>query len=235
MPIRRLSPRDVIAPRSRAGLLALLLLVIAHSGCINALVMANRIVFGDPKQKSAFEVATGVNLKDQEKRVLLHCSALSFIAEEHGTMTADLQLELLRRMKRRGLQVLPADTGARILDRHGGKFDPNLLAREIDDVDYIMHIEFSHFSYKEESSPNLYRGNAQGRVYGYEVRGEGKSRHVVKVFEQEFRTTYPGTYPVPYDQTPRNVFIRRFVNHLSDTLGTSFYEVRNSELFEHEM
>jgi hypothetical protein len=78
-------------PRSSARLAALLLALLVQCGCINALVMANRIVFGDPKHKSAFEVATGINLKEKGKRVLLHCSALSFIAEEHGTLSADVQ------------------------------------------------------------------------------------------------------------------------------------------------
>lgn len=223
-------------PLLRVGFPTLLLLVLlTQSGCIQALVMANRIVFGDPKQKSAFEVATGVNLKEKNKRVMLHCSARSFISEEHGTLTVDLQEELIRRMKRRGLSVHSPDSAARVLDRHGGKFDPKVLAREIDDVDYIMHVEFATFSYMEPASPNLYRGNASGRVYGYEVRGDGADRHTVKVFDQEFKTTYPSTHPVPFDQTPKNVFIRRFVNNLSDTLGMSFYEVRNSELFEYEM
>ena len=202
-----------------------------QSGCINALAMMGKVVMGDPLQVSGFEMATGIDLKETESRILVHCSAPSYVTEEYETLTSDVQEELLRRMKRRRLQVVHPDTAATILDDKGGSFDPNLLARELDDVDYIMHIELEDFSYLEDSSPNLYRGRVSGRIHGFETRGEDGLRHAAKMFDQSFKTSHPTTHPVAVDQMPKNVFIRRFVDHIADSLGASFYDVQLSEVF----
>jgi len=210
----------------------LAVLCLTQQGCINALVMAGKVMLGDSMQTSAFEQATGTNLKKSEKKILLHCSSPSFVSERFGSLNADIQEELIRRMKRNGVHVLPPDVASKVLDRHGGKFDPKLLVREIKEpIDYVMHIEIEEFSYETPESPELYHGHASGKVVGFEVRGEGETRHVVQIFSQNFSVTYPTTYPIPKDKTPERVFFRRFVDRVTDTLGTSFYDVRTSELY----
>ena len=218
-------------PRLVLGLLAGCSLLCFQAGCINTMVMMSKVLLGDPIQISGFEQATGISLAKEEKRVLVQVSAPAFVSEAHGTLTSDVEEELIRRMKRHKIPVLHPDTAARILDRLGGTFDPQVLAREVDDCDYIMHIQLEKFSYKEESSPNFYRGNATGRIVAYEVRKEGSSNHAVQVFDQQFRSTYPTTYPVAVDSTPKNVFLRRFIDRLADNLGTAFYTVNRSELY----
>ncbi|MCA8998726.1 MAG: hypothetical protein KDA80_17125 [Planctomycetaceae bacterium] len=203
-----------------------------HQGCINALVMAGKVMLGDPMQTSAFEMATGINLKKDEKTVLVHCTSPSLLTDEFGSLNGDIQVELLRRMKRQGINTLSPDKVSEVLDHYGGTFDPKLLVRELDEpVDYIMHIQLETFSYESPESPDLYHGNASGTVTGYEVRGEGDDKHVVQVFDQSFTVVYPTTHPVPRDRTPEKVFFRRFVDRVTDTLGTSFYDVRTAELF----
>jgi hypothetical protein len=226
-------PVPAVTTRRRlcGGAAALCLCLCLQSGCINSLVMASKVLLGDPLQKSAFEQATSVSLKKSGKRILIYCSCPAFVQAGYDSLTGDIEEELTRRMKRHELIVLSGDRAAKVLDRLGGKFDPQTLAREIDDVDYIMHIEMEKFSYLEDSSPNLYRGNATGRIIGYEVRDKGSNRTALQVFDQRFQATYPTTYPISVDQQPKNVFIRRFIDRVADSLGASFYDVNRSELY----
>ncbi|QDT31414.1 hypothetical protein Mal48_06470 [Thalassoglobus polymorphus] len=211
--------------------LMLTLLALSQSGCLNSLVMAGKVILGDPKQPSGFEVATGKSLVEEEKQILIHCSAPSYISSEHDTLTSDLQLELISRMRRNGLLVMSPDAAADVLDNYSGQFDPKLLAMEMEDVGYIFHIQVDSFSFREDNSPNLFRGRTKGRVIGYEVRGEEGGRHSVQVYDQQFSTQHPGTHPIPSDQMPKSVFIRRFIDKLADDLGHSFYSVHTGELF----
>ncbi len=212
------------------GMLGMILL--SQSGCINSIFMAAKVMMGDPGQTSGFEMVTTVNLSKGEHKVIVHCSAPSYINEDYGTLASDVEEELIRRMKRKGVDVLHPDAAADVLDRLGGGFDPKALAREMD-VDYIMHIKIEKFSHMEESSPNLYRGHASGVIIGYEAVGEeGEDKLVTEVFNQSFKSNYPTTHPVPVDQTPKTVFIRKCVDHLADSLGASFYDVVNSSLFD---
>jgi len=214
------------------SLAVLLLVTLSQVGCVNTLFMVSKVLLDDPKQTSAFELATGVSLADEESSILIHCSAPVLVSDDYETLTTDVEEELVRRMKRRGLKVLDMDTAARVLDDRGGSFDPKLLALEIDDVNYIMHVEIDQFRYMVPSSKNLYQGFASGRIVGFEVRGDGDApRHTVQVFDQGFKVNYPASHPVPVDQQPKNVFIRKFIDHMADSLGASFYDVRNSELF----
>ncbi|WP_437226349.1 hypothetical protein SH661x_004538 [Planctomicrobium sp. SH661] len=206
-------------------------LLFAQTGCINTMVMMTKVLLGDPVQISGFEQATGISLAKDKKSVLIYVSAPALVQEAFGTLTSDVEEELIRRMKRHEITVLHPDSAAKVLDRLGGTFDPQVLAREVKGCDYIMHIQLEKFSYKEESSPNFYRGNATGRIIGYEVRKETEANHAVQVFEQAFRSSYPTTYPVAVDSTPKNVFIRRFIDRLADNLGAAFYTVNRSELY----
>lgn len=223
--------RLTIRTRLGLGLCLGSALLFLQGGCVNTMVMMSKVLLGDPIQISGFEQATGISLAKAEKRVLIQVSAPAFVSEAHGTLTSEVETELIARMKRHKIQVMHPDTAAKVLDRLGGTFDPQVLAREIADCDFIMHIQLEKFSYQEESSPNFYRGNATGRIVGYEVRREDSSGHAVQVFDQQFRSTYPTTYPVAVDSTPKNVFIRRFVDRLADNLGTAFYTVNRSELY----
>lgn len=203
--------------------------MMSQQGCINTMVMVGKVLMGDPMQKSGFEVATGVSLKKAEKRILIHCTAPATVSENYNTLTSDVEVELTRRMRRHELTVVNGDSANKTLDRLGGTFDPQALAQDIQDMDYIFHIRVERFSYREESSPNFYRGNANGRIVGYEVRDENGSRHAIQVFDQRFQAIYPTTYPVAVDQTPQNIFIRRFIDNIADALGASFYDTNRSD------
>ncbi len=214
-----------------SGGLLLLAVLLFQSGCINTMVMVSKVLMGDPMQQSGYEVATGVSLKKEQKKILIHVTAPSTVSEVYNTLTSDVEEELMRRMKRHKLAVLHPDVAAKTFDRLGGNFDPKALAEDISELDLVFHITVEQFRYKEESSPNFYRGYATGRIVGFEVRDKETNRHTVQVFDQRFHATYPTTYPVAVDQTPQNVFVRRFIDHIADALGASFYDVNRSDLY----
>lgn len=220
-----------LAPMPRLMALSFCLILLTQTGCINSLVMFGKVLLGDPVQPSGFETATGISLQKEEKRVLLHCSAPAYLSDEYDTLTSDIEVELISRLRRRGIGVMPPDAAADVLDDFAGHFDPKLLAQKLDDVDYIFHIQFDNFNYRERNSPSLYRGQASGRIVAYEIRGDETDRHSVQVYDQQFNTTHPTTHPVAADQMPRSVFISRFIDRLADDLGHTFYGVQNSELF----
>ena len=217
--------------RRIAQLMLCFALTVVSTGCINSLVMVGKMMMGDPVQTSGFELATGISLEDENKRILIHCTAPSYVQSEYDSLTADLQDEVIRRMKRRGMAVLHPDAAANILDANGGTFDPDLLARKMPDVDYIMVINVNSFQFREEHSPNLFRGRTSGSIVGYEVIGEDSMKSTLRVYDQEFRTTHPTSHPVTTDQMPQNVFIRRFIDQIADDVGSSFYRVSQGDLF----
>jgi hypothetical protein len=220
-----------IIRRSLWILVLCVLPVTLQTGCVNTMVMMSKVLLGDPVQISAFQQGTGVNLAKEKKQVLIRVSAPALVEEEFARLTTDVEEELIRRMRRHKIQVMHPDTAARVLDRLGGAFDPQVLAREVEGCDYIMHIKLDTFSLFEGNSTNFYRGNATGAITAYEIRRDGASPHAVQVYEQRFSSSYPTTYPVSVDSTPRNVFMRRFIDRLADNLGNAFYDVNRSELY----
>lgn len=246
---------DVGKRMTRRTYVALCLTTLS-SGCVNTLVMFGKTFLGDPTHPSGFEQATGVSLKDDEKSVLLICSATSSVNHEFGEVPIFLEEELMRRLKRRDISVVDQTQAIRIIEDRGGQFDATAIAKGVDGVDYIVHIKLDYFSYMEHESPNLYRGRSGGIITAYEVRGgdsedeDGKERKTrdkdkdseasaedsgprfaLQVYTQEFRTEYPTTHPIPVDDNmPKSVFIRRAMEHLATSLGATFYDVTSSEL-----
>ena len=75
---------------------------------------------------------------------------------------------MIRRMRVRGLDVVDSDLLIDAVDSSGGRFDEQAIAEAVPEVDYLLRIELTRFTAYEESSPNLFRGRAQGTVAGYE-------------------------------------------------------------------
>jgi hypothetical protein len=212
------------------------LLLLSQCGCINTLVMAGKVFGGDPKVKSPFEQITGVSLAKSEHPVALVVSAPAVMAESFDTLQDDLQEEVIRRMKLRGVKVVDPDRvhGALQASRGGGsgRFDPQAVARSVSDVAYVLHVDVEEFSCRDEGSRELFKGRADGKIYAYEVRHTDAAKPVaaVRVFEKEFRCEYPASHPISRDTMSEKVFQRRFIDGLSDLLGRTFYDVKTSEL-----
>lgn len=204
------------------------------SGCINAGVMFGKVLFGDPKVKSAFEQRTGISLHEENRKVAVICTAPASVTSEFDTLAYDLQEEVSRRMRLRKLNVASDDDVIAALNSTNGRFDKDTLAAALDDVDYIIHIDVEQFTHTEDGNSKLYRGRSNGIVYAYEVdRGPdagGKPR-ALQVFYQEFTTEYPKSQPFTSEQIAARVFRQRCVDNMADVVGRTFYDVDTSELF----
>ena len=127
--------------------------------------------------------------------------------------------------------MLPPDAGTNVIDRIG-RFDADAIGHELKHVDYIMHVKLDGFTLTEPNSPDLRRSRAQGTITGYVVeKDDDGQRTVIQLFEHNFGTEYPVSHPIPTEQMSENVFRRRSVDFLADSLGATFYDVSLNSLF----
>lgn len=216
--------------RAIAGSAVALLLLVLTPGCINIFAMSAKMLKGEPTIPSAFQRQTGEKIKKGERRIAIVCDAPYAVIEEYGSLSADLQEELQRTMKRRGMVMADERMVMRALEGGGGGFNPETIAREAE-ADIIIHVQIEGYADTEPGSPNMHRGRAEGMIRAFATRGERGTPdwHVIEAFQQEFRVEYPSTYPVPADQTPKRIFQRRFLDQMADEIGRNFYNVTVAE------
>ena len=189
-------------------------------------VMAGRAIFGDPKQSSDFHTHTGIDLTKNEKKLLVVVRTPQSLEGESPSLDLDLIDAVSRRLKLHGVQIVNPDDVAKWIDKNGGRFDhPSELAREFD-TDFIAVIDVDIFSLHDASSPNLYHGTSSGQMQVFQVQEVAGSKEVQQVFAGNFRNQYPPHGPVPADSLSVKMFEKRFIDHLSDRLGTRFYDYR---------
>ena len=193
--------------------------------------MAGKMIYGDPKVTSKFTLGTGMDLAKDGKMVLVVCSIPESVRNEFPSIEFDLIDGTIRRLKRRGIQVVNPDDVASWIDDNGGYWEePDELAEHFN-ADVIVHVDLSRFSYKEENSPSMYRGRAEGTLYGYEVRKVGDEKQVREVFVREFIPVYPANSPIPAE-VPVRVFQKRFLDHVITQITQTLADHRISELIE---
>lgn len=210
-----------------AALLAALTLY-SSVGCSLG-IMAGRAIFGDPKQASEFRAHTGIDLTKNEKKLLVVVRTPQSIEGESPSLDLDLIDAVSRRLKLHGVQIVNPDDVAKWIDKNGGRFDhPSELAREFD-TEFIAVIDVDTFSLHDPNSPNLFHGNTSGQMQVFQVREVGGSKEAQQVFAGNFRNQYPPHGPVPVDSLSTKMFEKRFVDHLSERLGSRFYDYRISD------
>jgi len=208
-----------------AALLGALTLCGSVGGCSLG-VMAGRAIFGDPKIPSEFSTRTGIDLTKDERKLLVVVRTPQSIEGELPSLEVDLIDAVSRRLKLHGVQVVNPDEVAKWIDKNGGRFDhPNELAREFD-TEFIAVIDVDTFSLHDAGSPNLYHGTASGQMQIFRVQEIAGSKDAQQVFSGNFRNQYPPHGPVPVDSLSRKMFEMRFVDHLSNRLGSRFYDYR---------
>lgn len=222
----------VRAPQLRPAAVLLLAWLGLAPGCINVLAMGAKVFLGDPKVPAPFRERTGIDLEQGDRTVALVVDAPYSISQEFDTLVVDLQDELLRRLKRRGVPVARVDEVGQALDAAGMDFNPAAIAKQLD-VDVIVHVKIEQLTDVENGNPSLFHGQAQGMVRGYEVRGrKGQpDQQVVEIYEEGFTTIYPPSHPVAADQVTHRVFMQGFVRQLADDIGRQFYDVYTRDLF----
>lgn len=213
--------------------IALLAIVMSQTGCA-LFVMAGKMFFGDPVYPSAFHKHTRVNLKKEQKKVLIVVSTPQGIKADLPSLDFDLVDGITRRLRRKGIEIVDPDDVTSWMDDNGGIWDdPSELAAEFD-ADYIAHFDLGQFSYKDAHSPSLLRGNVDGVVYVYRVikDKDGNSKGATSVFEGVFHSTYPSRAGVSAAGVSEQVFRKRYVDRISIQLAQMLHDYPASEMLE---
>ncbi len=224
------STRWVSRPAPVWKLTAAVGLVLALSGC-SLFVMAGKALFGNPKVACEFRLQTGVDLTKGDKTLLVICTTPESVKSEVPSLQLDVVENIHRDLRQHGVRVVDSDKVASWIDESGGFFtDLNELAEEFQ-PDYIAEVEIERLTFREENSPSMYRGRANGSVYVYEVVGEEGQRRTYQVFVKEFMIEYPRHYPVSAHEMSEKIFQRRFIENLSHYLARIFYDYEPSAAF----
>lgn len=234
-PSRRQQASRYTTGRAQSACQAALLvwLTAVCPGCINIFAMTAKVFMGDPKIVSTFERRTNLKLQDGSRKLAIVIDAPYGAYQDDDSIDRDIQERLEQRLRREGIRVINDAEVERALERSGGTFSAAAIAK-VTEVDVIAHIRIETLSQRENGDPNLYRGQAQGLVTCYEVRGERDTpgRHVVQIYEEPFQVGYPSVHPVPTDQTPIRNLRRGFINRLAEEIGRQFYDVTTSDTFK---
>lgn len=211
-----------------AALLAAAALFSSGGGCSLG-IMAGKAIFGDPKQVSEFRTRTGIDLTKEEKKLLVVVRTPQAISGELPSLDVDLINGISRRLKLHGVKIINPDDVAKWIDKNGGRFDhPSELAREFH-ADFIAVIDVDTFSLHDHGSPTLYHGLASGQMQVFKVQEVAGTKEAHEVFAGNFRNQYPPHGPVPADSLSSKMFEMRFIDNLSDRLGSRFYDYRRGD------
>jgi len=215
-----------------------MLICLMQPGCMNVLAIAGKVFMGDPKVPATFKAQTGIRLEKAEKTIAIVCLAPYTLSSQHDNFRSDIEEQLTRRLKLRGIEVVDHDDVANALEDLSSSFAPDAIANHVDKVDYVVQIRFDSLTHHENGSTNLLRGNADGILQVFEVRGandagSAEGRHVIEVLQQQMHSVYPLANPVPAETTSTMAFEKKFVDFIADDIGRHLYDVRTSEMYDH--
>lgn len=201
-------------------------------GCVRVLAIGTKIIHGDPKTVSTIEQRTQVELQTGELRVAVLVDAPHQVQDRYERLVPDVQSELLRLMRRHGVQVVDPSEVDEAIESAGGVFSPSALAQAVD-ADYVIHAEIREFSDTEPGSDRLLQCRASGLVRGYEARGESGTddRQLVERYEEPFLTIHPKGHPLTADQTTQRTFFQECTRAVAAAIGQQTYDVLTSELY----
>ena len=199
------------------------------TGC-SLVIMANKMLFGDPVVASAFRRATGADLVKSGEKVLVVCSVPHGVKTRFEGAEYEIVQKVTRQLARQGISVVDGNRVAEWMDDNGGMWEsPQELAQAFE-ANYVLHIDLKQFSYEEPNSPNMYRARIAGQVYGFRVEGEGDAKRAWEVFSYGYSLTHPATRPLSREEIPTpEVFLRTCVDRASIELAQLFYDHRLSD------
>ena len=198
----------------------------SSTGC-SLFVMAGKTLMGDPVLKCDFRQATNINLIRQHKTVLVICDTPDTIKTDFPSLHLDLVDGISQKLKRQDIKIISPGKVASWLDDNGGYWnDPSELAEEFD-TDIIIHLDLSHFDYREENSHNLLRGRVTANVLVYEVNKETEVKQTLQIFAREYVSEYPSFSPVSVDRKSENIFKEEYLDHVCSQISQLFYDHRS--------
>ena len=143
--------------------------IVELSGC-SLFVMAGKMLQGDPVVEDEFVRWYGKSMAKSKKKVAVVCSTPESVKSEFSSLDLDLASEVSRKLHLHEILVVKADKVASWMDDNGGlDFDMRELGNDLG-AELVVAIKLDHFDFREENSPDLFRGKARGCVTVYELQ-----------------------------------------------------------------
>jgi hypothetical protein len=207
-------------------------LLMPLSGC-QIVIGVLQILQGFPKQDADFKKQTGHTLGEKGKKVVILCSSVSSAQSELPSLDIDVIAELTRRFHSQEINVVDAHKVATWIDDEGEITETTDLAKigPKFGADYVVLINFDEFGFREENSPQLYRGHARGTATVVELKKDasGEKTLAKQIYHRPFDSKYPVHQPISADQENPSTFKHRYLTRLSEELARLFYDHRPGE------
>lgn len=229
------SRRLYAAPGRRWALLALVLaLVTCSSGC-QIIIGTLLSLGGRPLIDADFKVFTGKSLAEKGKKVVVICTAPEN-AKDVSSLDLDIIADVSGKFRQHDINVIePHKIQSWIDDNAGGVEEADLIeiGRKFD-ADYIVHIRLDQFTYKEQNSPNLFRGRTKGKLMVVQIDdipgAKGRKRGK-KIYDKGFSSVYPEHQPKSGEEISGQVFRKQYLERVSGEIAQFFYDHRPGEGF----
>ena len=145
------------------------------SGC-SLFVMAGKMLQGDPVVEAEFDRWYGKSMEKSKKKVAVVCSTPESVKSEFTSLDLDLASEVSRKLHLHEITVVKSHKVASWMDDHGGTdFNMAELGNDLG-AELVVAIKLDHFDFREENSPDLFRGKARGNVTVYELMRDPKAK-----------------------------------------------------------
>lgn len=149
------------------------LCVVQLSGC-GPMVMLGKMLQGDPLVDDEFKKWYGKSLAKSDLQVVILCSTPESIKSEYASLDIDLLSEISRKLATHDISIVKPHKVATWIDDHGtDDLDLKELGNDLD-ADIIIQVKLDQFEFREENSPNLFRGRTNGVVTAFEMKREVK-------------------------------------------------------------
>jgi hypothetical protein len=200
------------------------------SGC-QIVIGVLQIFQGFPKTTCDFSKMTNRKLTEKGKKVIVLSTCSAGALSEEPSLDLDVIAEVSRRLKIENVRIVAPHKVATWIDDHGG------ITKDTDlepigthfKADFIVLFTFDSYGYREDNSPGLYRGHAAGKVVVAEMvdsEFNPKKKRAKVIYNKPFDSKYPKERPMSADQEGPDLFKRRFMGELSQTLTRLFIDYR---------
>lgn len=219
----------------RCMLLALVLTLAGFSSGCQIIIGTLLSLGGRPLIDADFKVFTGKSLAEKGKKVVVICTAPEN-AKDVSSLDLDIIADVSSKFRQHDINVVePHKIQSWIDDNAGGVEESDLIeiGRKFD-ANYIVHIKLDQFAYKEENSPNLFRGRTKAKLMVVQIddipgaKGRKRGR---KIYDKGFSSVYPEHQPKSGEEISGHVFRKQYLERVSGEIAQFFYDHRPGEGF----
>ena len=162
-------PRTIRQSRNPWWVAALVCCCLLESSGCSLFVMTGKMLQGDPMTDDEFKTWYGKSMEKSGKKVAVLCSTPESVKSEFSSLDMDLSSEVSNKFHRNKINIIGAHKVASWMDDHGGgDFDVRELGNDLG-AELVVSIKLDHFDFREENSPDLFRGRARGNITVHEL------------------------------------------------------------------